>query len=178
MIRVTQPLKPFANFGQVHPDVLDYASKRGTAVHQACHLYAQGKLAVTGNWPSDYHGYFESFKKWFHRYVNEVIATEIELKDDDLDLVGHPDLLCVMEGDTSITLVDLKTPSTESRTWRPQIAAYRHLALKNNYDIVRAGSLRIKKDGSRAIFNGCDDSAADWAAYMNILMIEKYFGGK
>jgi len=178
MIRVTKPLKPFVNFGQVHPDVLDYASKRGTAVHQACHLYAQGKFAVTGHWPSDYHGYFKSFKKWFDCYVKEVIATEIELKDIDLGLVGHPDLLCVMEGDTKTTLVDMKTPASESKTWPVQLSAYRHLAVKNGYDIGRVGSLRLKKDGKMAIFTEYSDSPADFACYMNMLMVEKYFGGK
>jgi len=178
MIRVTKPLKPFVNFSQIHPDVLDYASKRGTAVHQACHLYAQGDFVLTRNWSSDYYGYFQSFKGWFHRYVVKVIATEIELKDSDLDLVGHPDLLCIIEGDTGVTLVDMKTPASESKTWPVQLSAYRHLAVKNGYDIGRVGSLRLKKDGKMAIFTEYSDSPADFACYMNMLMVEKYFGGK
>lgn len=174
MIRTTAPLNPFSDFSKMHPDVLEYASERGTAIHHGCHVYSQGGFVLVGQWPPDYHGYFYSFKKWFNQYVKKVIATEIELVDEDLDLVGHPDLLCIIVGDEKITLVDLKTPLAESFTWKPQLSCYRHLAIKNGYDIGRAGSLRLRKDGGRAIFSEYTDSAADFACYMNMLMIEKY----
>ena len=174
MIRTTQPLKPFNKFDQIHPDVLDYASERGTTIHHACHVYGQGGFVLTSQWPPDYHGFFYSYMNWFDKYVEKVIDTEIELIDEDLDLVGHPDLLCIIIGDTKITLVDLKTPLAESFTWKPQLSCYRHLAIKNGYDIGRVGSLRLKGNGGRAIFSEYTDSAADFAAYMNMLMIEKY----
>ena len=173
MIRVTQPIKPFANFDQIHPDVLDYASERGTIIHYGCHRYGRGEFVLTNHWPPDYHGYFKSFTNWFDKYVVRDVASEIELVDEDLDLVGHPDLLCIIVGDEKITLVDLKTPLAESWLWKAQLAAYRHLAIKK-YDIGRVGSLRLKKDGGRAIFTEYTDSAADFAAYLNMLMIEKY----
>ena len=105
--------------------------------------------------------------------------TEIELKDEEFGYEGHPDLLCIIIGDTKITLVDLKTPLAESPTWRPQLAAYRRLAIKNGYDIGRVGSLRLNPDGGRAIFTEYTDEKADFAAFLNALMIAKYFkGGK
>jgi len=174
MIRVTQPISRHTDFSQIHPDVLDYASERGTTIHHGCHKYGQGGFVLTGHWPPDYHGYFKSYTNWHDRYVERVVATEIELKDEDLDLCGHPDLLCIIVGDTKITLVDLKTPIAESFTWKPQLAAYRHLAIKTGYDIGRVGSLRLRQNGGRAIFTEYTDSAADFAAYLNMLMIEKY----
>ena len=176
MIRVTEALKPFADFSMIHPDVLDYASERGTAIHHACSLHARGALVLQYCWPPDYVGYFVSFKSWFDKYVKEVVATEIELKDYIYGYVGHPDLLCIIIGDTKVTLVDLKTPLAEYPTWRPQCAAYRYLAIKK-YDIGRVGSLRLKPDGGRAIFTEYTDEKADFAAFLNALMIAKYFQG-
>ncbi len=173
MIRTTAPLNPFSDFSKMHPDVLYYASERGTTIHHACHVYGQGGFVLTSQWPPDYHGYFKSYMNWFDKYVEKVVDTEVELVDEDLDLVGHPDLLCIIVGDTKTTLVDLKTPLAESWLWKVQLAAYRHLAIKK-YDIGRVGSLRLRGNGGRAIFSEYTDSAADFACYMNMLMIEKY----
>ena len=178
MIRVTEALKPFTDFSMIHPDVLDYTSERGTVIHKACSNYAQGVFLVNPQrrWPPDYVGYFVSFTNWFDKYVEKVVATEIELKDDIYGYVGHPDLLCIIIGDTKVTLVDLKTPLAEYPTWRPQCAAYRNVAIKK-YDIGRVGSLRLKPDGGRAIFTEYTDKKADFAAFLNALMIAKYFKG-
>jgi len=108
-----------------------------------------------------------------------MLITEIELIDGELGFAGHPDLICTIKGDTKSTLVDLKTPLAESPIWKPQLAAYRHLALRAGYDIGRVGSLRLKPDGGRAIFTEYTDEKADFAAFLNALMIAKYFkGGK
>ena len=176
MIRVTEALKPFTDFSMIRPDVLDYASERGTVIHKACANYANGIYVIQNHWPPDYAGYFNSFTEWFDKYVDEVVATEIELKDDTYGYVGHPDLLCIIIGDTKVTLVDLKTPVAELRTWKPQCAGYRYLAIKK-YDIGRVGSLRLKPDGGRAIFTEYTDERADFAAFLNALMIAKYFNG-
>ena len=69
MIRVTEALKPFADFSMIHPDVLDYASERGTVIHKACSNYANGVYVIKGLWPPDYVGYFNSFTDWFDKYV-------------------------------------------------------------------------------------------------------------
>ena len=174
MIRVTQPISRHTDFSQINPDVLEYASERGTAVHYTCHAYARGDFFLTSQWPPDYHGFFKSYMNWFDKYAERVVDTEVELVDEDLDLVGHLDLLCIIVGDTKTTLVDLKTPLAESWLWKPQLACYRHLAIKKGYDIGRVGSLRLRGNGGRAIFSEYTDSAADFAAYMNMLMVEKY----
>ena len=177
MIRVTEALKPFTDFSMIHPDVLDYASERGTVIHKACCNWVNMVFVPTHSWPPDYTGYFHSFIDWYRNYVEEVVDTEIELLDQELGYLGHPDLLCVIIGDTKITLVDLKTPLAESPIWKPQLAAYRHLAIWNGYDIGRVGSLRLKPDGGRAIFTEYTDEKANFAAFLNALMIAKYFQG-
>lgn len=177
MIRVTEALKPFTDFSMIRPDVLDYASERGTVIHHACSLHARGAFVLCELWPPDYVGYFYSFRDWFDNYVEKVVAIEIELINGEFGFIGHPDLLCNIQGDWRPTLVDLKTPLAESPTWKPQLAAYRNLAIKAGYDIGRVGSLRLKPDGGRAIFTEYTDEKADFAAFLNALMIAKYFKG-
>jgi hypothetical protein len=82
--------------------------------------------------------------------VVEVCAVEFEVKDEVLGYCGHPDFLGMLRGDELPALVDWKTPLALKKIWLAQVAAYQGAAL---VPTCRGGLLRLKADGSRAIFN-------------------------
>ena len=59
MIRVTEVLQAYTNFDMIKPDVLDFASVRGTQAHKAI------ENILTGKWtpiPENARPYVNSFK--------------------------------------------------------------------------------------------------------------------
>lgn len=60
LLSVTRVLAPFTGLDAVRPDVLEAACRRGTAVHTACLLHAQGIFSIDpeGEW----HGLVDSFR--------------------------------------------------------------------------------------------------------------------
>lgn len=167
---VTQVLGKYMDWSAVNPDVLDAAADRGTRVHTYCATYAKGLFAVV---PAGCDGYCRSFRAWFDDMVVEVVAVEVELEDPVQGYKGHPDLIAVLRGDKKPSLLDLKTPLAESKLWPAQVAAYKHLAKK--YDVQRVASVRLRSDGSRALFNEYTSSAQDLRAFFCALYAHKYF---
>lgn len=146
-VRVTQVLGPYSDFSKIPTDILEAASERGTLVHDLCELYALDSLIE----PIDekIKGYFESFKKWFDKYVYEVISVEERLYDDEYLFTGKYDLLCRLKDDiTKIVLVDYKTPANSFKTWQLQSAAYMLLLESKNISLDRRLCLQLRKDGS------------------------------
>ena len=149
---VTQIIGRYSDFSRVPPDVLEAAKERGTRVHQVCAAMASG-LWVPDYCDSGDAPYIVSFEQWFEAVVDNVIAVEPELTCTTYRFKGHPDLLCRLKGDDCLTLIDLKSPVQKQKTWRLQIAAYRHLALKKWPNIARVGSLRLSPEGRPALFD-------------------------
>ena len=169
---VTRILKPYANFGMVRPDVLEHAANRGKRVHESCHAYAAGMFMRKLD--AEVEPYFQSFKLWFDSTVEEVIGTELELKSS-LGFCGHPDLVAILKGDQTATVVDYKTPLSESKTWRPQLAAYHRLVNESGINAKRCLSVRLRKNGGPALVTEYETDAEDWAAFLNALYAWNYF---
>ncbi|MCL2029826.1 MAG: PD-(D/E)XK nuclease family protein [Deltaproteobacteria bacterium] len=171
MPTVTQVLAPWADFGAIDPAVLARAARRGSAVHDAC------LAETTGIWvePDDEAApYLASFRLWLPNV--EVIKAEFSLSDPALDLRGHPDLLVRFKGDASPAIIDLKTPAAYNPSWRPQLAAYKYLAVKSGMAVERIGALRLKKDGSPPIFTESTATyGRDLAGFMAALDAWRYF---
>ena len=119
--------------------------------------------------PADYQGYFDSFRRWFDRYVHRVLWVEKELKCEKYGFHGHPDILCTLISDETV-IVDYKTPVTESPTWKAQLAAYGHLA-----NIDKTMVLQPHPDGKRAKAIRYTKQSSDFAAFLNALFAYRYF---
>lgn len=172
---VTTILSPWSDFSRVPDDVLAHAAERGTLVHQAC------ACRLIGLWsfpvPVEIRGYLDSFEQWMP-VVADVVLCEEELADHDYGYMGHPDLICRLQGDDALSVIDFKTPLSKSKSWRPQLAAYRELAVKRGHDVRRVMSVRLKKDGGRPIVNESTGTVAhDFAVFRNALACWKYFNG-
>lgn len=171
----TEVISPWNDFSKIPPGVLQYASERGTLVHDVClNFHAKG-LPFIGTVQDDAKGYIASFDNWFERMVAEVILVEERLFDEANGYSGQIDLL-VMTKQGEIWMPDLKTPLVKSKAWRVQIAAYRNLCCLKGYEPKRSGSLQLSPDGSLAKMNWYEGSAAqDFNIFLHCLNAYRYF---
>lgn len=176
MPSVTQVLGKYADFSRVPPEALEFAAWRGSEVHQLCACYAQG-LPVVRAIPPSAAGYFLSFQHWFDGCVQEVIAVEPAWQDPTYLFEGHPDLVLVIKGDPGPSIIDLKTPVTESPTWKGQLAAYDRLADVNGIQAHRIGTLRLDPRGGPAKLREYTKDGRDFAAFLAALTAHRFFTG-
>lgn len=169
----TQVLQRYVDFSQVPPDRLALASERGTRVHEACAMYAQGLFSVMVL-DNEIAGYVDSFRRWFDCVVAEVIMCETRLIDDALAFHGQPDIL-VKTPHGGILLVDYKTPLAKAKSWRLQMAAYRHLCVLAGHTPDRCGSLRLSPDGGTPKMEWYEDSAQDFNIFLCALQVHRFF---
>jgi hypothetical protein len=173
LISVTRALSPFFDASAIPPAVLEFASTRGTQVHQACAAYAQSLPVRIDNGA---YLYFESFRNWFDRYVRRALFVEAEFSDPHTyGIVGHPDLVAELT-DGRIVVIDYKTPAAESKTWRSQIAAYCYLVRPVVGD-VGGMALQLPRDGSTARAIHYKNTAEDFAAFVAALTAYRHFKG-
>lgn len=171
---VTQVLGLFADFSRIPEATLAAAAERGTRVHAACAMLAQG-LWMPYQEP-EIALYVESFGVWMDQAVDEVLDVELKVTDYANGYCGHLDLAVIMRGDTLPSIIDLKTPVTKNRLWSAQLAAYRHAYQVQTGSIVsRVASLRLKKDEGPAIFDEYHESARDFAAFLAALNAYRWF---
>ena len=174
MIRVTEVLQAYTNFDMIKPDVLDFASVRGTQAHKAI------ENILTGKWtpiPENARPYVNSFKIFKKDMILKTEFVEKEFKDEIYGLIGHIDWGGYLQDKPKkFTLIDWKTALQEQPIWKGQLSAYKYLA--EEYDPKRIGSLRLDPNGGIAKMAWYENSAEAWEAYLCALTALKYFGGK
>ena len=141
---VTHVLGKFIDFGSIPDQVLYKAAQRGGGVHRGCAAF------VLGAWSPknvDYQGYVDSFKGWYNLYVDKVLMVEQHFVDEHFGFQGRVDFVFKLVTGF-VALVDIKTPVTESRTWKCQLAAYKTL-IESNTDVVinKCLALQLKAGG-------------------------------
>lgn len=171
MVRVTAPLSVYFDASKIPPEVLEYSQSRGTEVHAGCAAYARGLpvIVTNGAYP-----YFSSFRAWFDKYVRRVLFVEAEFWDTNCYLItGHPDIVCELT-DGRIVVVDYKTPQTESKAWKSQVAAYCYLvrAVVGPCDGM---ALILYRDGKPARGIPYKNQAEDFANYLAALQAWRAF---
>lgn len=173
LVSVTQPLSVYFDRSAIHPDRLAWASQRGTEVHRACAAYANGfPLVTTG----ETQGYVASFVNWFDRYVIKALFIETEFTDPKIYRIkGHPDLVAELS-DGRIAVVDYKTPVSESKTWRAQLAAYCYL-VKPIFGNAGGMALMLSPDGSAAKAINYQYQTEDFANFIAALQAYRAFKG-
>lgn len=171
MLSVTRILSPFNDFSQVPPDRLAAAATRGTEVHHACAAHARGLpvFLVEGQ------PHFESFKRWFERYVKRVLFVEDDFADTHIYFInGHPDIVCELT-DGRIVVVDYKTPVAESRLWRSQISCYCYLVAPVLGCMPEGMALMLNGKGKAAKGKLYQYQAEDFACFLAALTCYRAF---
>ena len=161
----------------VNEETIGHASGKGTWVHKFCQCYALNLF--TKPLPMEYEGYGQSFIRWADRYIEEVIWCEKYMEDIELGFYGTADLLVRLKGQSFISLVDLKTPTTYSTLWKIQLSAYRHLVRKwlagrASHAPEWCGSLMLDKDGKMAKVVKHEYAARDLAVFLELLDARRY----
>lgn len=168
LIRVSDVLSPFLD----KTWLTDEGRDRGSLVHLANANYARGIWMA--RLPDEYQGYFESFQRWFDKYVRKVHLVETKLEDPDYGFCGTLDIIVTMI-DGIMTLPDYKTGKTKMRITLGQVAAYKRLAVKNGFPVERTGALYLKKDGNQAVFDPYPENEEDFVAFLSALNAYRYF---
>ena len=167
--RVTEVMNRYTDFSHIDPVVLARAADRGTRVHGFCSLIAKGvPLPFVDD---DCAGYVESFERWFSNRVETVLENEKRFYCDKWMITGAVDLVVILKGESTPTIIDIKSPATESKSWALQTAAYQYLY--NKY-MGKAGcgpadrrlALMVRKNGS----------SAKIVEYNNPMHLEIYLG--
>ena len=148
------------------------AQYRGTEVHKACAAYA---LKLFYSLSPEYTGYFQSFQRFFDKYVEEVILVEKKLEDSvygfkgTLDFYGRLNTL-------GMALLDWKTPLAIYKSWRLRMAAYNQLLHvdKKQTDVVAA--LQLDPNGGIPKMTRYEGtSAQDFNIFLGLLNAHHYF---
>jgi len=174
LVSVTTVLKPWSIFDKIEPTVLEAASVRGQEVHSLLGQYLLD--AWSTEIPPGVMGYYDSGRRWIDRYVAEALAVEEEFTDELHGYKGHPDLVCTLKGGEGKCLIDLKTGAVPQLSWPLQIGGYRGLVEKAGHLIVRAGCLRLRKDGKLPLMDEYTKTmATDQAKFYMALTVWKHF---
>ena len=170
LVSVTTVLKPYSNFSMISPEVLELASERGSLVHSLLARYATGLMIFPEEVTPEVAGYYQSGQRWLDKFVVAVHEVEVEWVHPLHKYMGHPDIVCSLNGGQGKSLIDWKSGAIILPTWPVQVAAYRELAEKNGHQIARVGCVRIKKDGKVPKLDEFTGTmAADYAVFLCVL---------
>lgn len=175
-LRVTEVLQPFSTLTEIDPKTLHNAADRGTRVHAYCESHALGLFVTEVD--DDCKNYFDVFKEWFDEMVVKIVHTEVRLNSPTYRISGAFDLLAILKGDDTPTLVDIKTPNSPSLSWQLQTAAYQLLAKEVlNIDVTRRICLMLPKYGDKVRIVEYEDHKRDQELYIKALELYRFFKG-
>lgn len=148
---VTEILAPLhRSYGKINPSVLEYAARRGKAVHEALEVYdLGGKLEA----PAEIVPYCEAYLDWAQTYRPKWLGIEQIVYDDTSDYIGTLDRIGYLNG-VEFAVVDIKTsqPSKEALvSVCVQTYAYAIAYLMSHDDcpiMIKRYGLFLKSDGS------------------------------
>lgn len=173
---VTQVLGCFTDFSRVRPEVLARATERGKQVHGAIAAHLLGLWVP----PLDdtVQPYFDSFRRWADIMIDRVLFVEKEIICNCYDYIGHVDAGLIVKNESHTTIIDWKSPITESKTWRGQNAAYLHLSDCHTKfpKVTRCGSVMLSPKGRTAkLKEHTEFQAQCFNAFLGALQAYKFF---
>lgn len=127
--------------------ILDNASERGTAVHQAIEFYNKYKFA---NISEEYKPYFEAYKSWYEQTSSYQVEIKSELKvyHKILNYAGTIDIL-TKNTEGGCCLIDVKTTNELNMKYVAlQLSAYKDALASQGITVKAMYVLWLKKDGT------------------------------
>lgn len=158
------------DLSRIDPGVLEHASKRGTAVHAACHYLDDGDL----NWATvspEIEPYIRAWERFKKETGVELLGIEKPIYHATLGFAGTPDRIVNLYPHKGI--IDLKTYKPDVVTG-VQLAAYSYLEFgpKPSFDAQKRWGLWLKDDGKYSLTEYTD--RGDEAVFMACLTIAKW----
>lgn len=175
LIHVTEVMSSFTDFSMIKPDVLDYASERGTRVHDIVYRLLNKQWVPSSSITEDVRGYIDSFK-YFQKLIKETVFAEETFTYFIYGLTGTVDFGgYLIDKPDCLTIIDWKTPLALQPTWKGQLAAYNRMVFAAGYVPERIGSLQLDPKGGPGKMTWYEDSAEVWEAYLCALTALRYF---
>lgn len=152
-----------SNLSFVDPWVLERATRFGRFFHKAAHLIDLEMLDESSIDPGLV-SWLDAYKKFKLENVDRFLAMEELCYNKDLRVSGTPDRIAVMK-DGSIAVLEYKTSSGVSKTWRLQTAGYQHIS---DLNATRRIIIKFTKDGFKIIEHKdeTDKDAFIWACFL------------
>ena len=164
---VTQALGRYVDLQHIPPARLQMATARGTKIHDYIFMDLKDFWVPPALITPEIEGYWASYWIFKRNMIEQTILLEKELVCDCFGYVGHLDWCGILRGETGLTLLDWKSPITEGKTWRSQVAAYWHLVEKHSdppleLPIKRCGALMLSPTGASPSFREYTEFHADY----------------
>jgi hypothetical protein len=158
----------------VKPEVLAWASARGTALHRAIELHAKGTLDVD-SLHEEIQGALAGYLKFVQDSGHVAVASELELVDDKRwGIMGHPDRVGTIKSVDGLVLLDWKMTSAFAYNYvRHQLAGYRFLwnLLNPDRPVSKCFGLWLKKSGKYTLIDVTDAEAEQ--AFLAAVVVHK-----
>lgn len=173
-VSVTEVLENWNDFSMISRAQLKAAQVRGTVVHDLAFKYLAEKFVPSV--PDEYKGYWDSFRRWADAEIVEIFFLEERLTSEAYRFTGQLDIAARLRGFDLPMIIDTKTAVSAGKTWAPQLAAYRWLAMDQRSLITGAPAhLRPNKNGKKAIFRTVEDVELATQMFFKALELHHYF---
>jgi hypothetical protein len=162
--------------GNVEADrIRDNAAQMGTSLHHICRLFNRDhsfEIPAT----SKLGRMFDTYRRWFEMTIDRVIETEGLVVNKRFGYAGTFDLLAVLKGDVTPSVIDLKTSKDFWPTMALQLAAYREAILEEGKEVDRRLVVRIDKlETGKLQVKEFTQHARDFNAFLAALSLFRYF---
>jgi hypothetical protein len=152
--RVSDILKPWTNFDNIPPEILERKRKIGEEVHEAIHMF---NCCIPVTYEGEGISYFESALNWMQKFkvMIDVDHSETRLYDDELMITGKIDALVKFPHEDEMVMVDWKTSASANKKtkllWQLQGTLYHYLLMKNDYPNLSDRFLFIQLDSDSGL---------------------------
>lgn len=155
------------------------ATEHGTGIHRIVEQINLGNLRDCADVDEAARPFTAAYLRWFREHVEHVIAAERLIVSRRLQFAGTADLIAVLRGDTSPTVVDLKTSASDLGwpEWALQTAAYALGLVEEDIACKRRVIVRIPKATPGALHvHEIDpsDLERDQRAFVNALTLWRW----
>ncbi len=167
MISVTKVLRLVGLVDVTHYTI--EARDRGRAVHEAIHYHNEGDLDESTLIDERVQARFRSYLKFLDEVDFKAVESELELIDEGLGLIGHPDLIGQLNG--GMCVVDAKPMGAEP--WHGlQLAGYAKLAQRAGYPYMPRFNLYLGENHNYKLVPRTN--LRDWPVFRAALSVAQF----
>lgn len=164
---VTTALARYVDLQHIPPERLQLATARGTKIHDYIFMDLAELWVPPALITPEIEGYWNSYLIFKNTMIEKTILIEERLTCTCYGYTGILDWCGILRGENGLTLIDWKSPVTEGKTWRAQVAAYWHLVEEHAKEplelpIKRCGSLMLSPRGSTPSFREYTEFQPDY----------------
>jgi len=155
--------------------VMYEAAEIGTSLHNVCCVFNRDQSFEMPS-TSQIGRMFDTYRQWFEMVIDTVIETEHLVVSKKFGYAGTFDLLAVLKGDATPSVIDLKTSKDFWPTMALQLSAYREALLEEGKGVDRRLVVRVDKlEAGKLQVKEYTRHAKDFNAFLAALSLFRYF---